>query len=566
MRYILFLIISIFCFHSLWAQNISVASFKVLPTDLDARVNFPVKDQNGDVCALIKVVTTESGFSWDGDQLGIVKVERKVSEYWLYVPFGAKKLTINHANLGQLRDYRYPLAIEKAVVYEMKVLSGQEKKTVIPVNPTWVTMRSNPEGADVYINDVLRGKTPLPIKLMPGKYTYRLEKPLYRRDAGNFEVSGQEKDGKKDVLSDLKPAFGTIKINTSPEQGATVLIDDIETDKTTPFIGERIKSGTHIITVKKDQFQPKSIEINVKDGETTEETITLISTAVNLTIETQPVADIFIDGKFVSNGKYQGKIQAGLTTFEAKKESYYTDKKDIEVRQGEPLNLILTVQPKQGNVNILSNPIDAKVFLNGQDKGITPLTLQKLLIGSYELKIEKKGYTSSIKNITVEEDKTIEINETLVGDKKVTAKAQVEEKRNEKAKDQDFIKDQPKTQILPDKQIDTPKYSADYYKYKKGKTTWLISAIVSAGVGTYSYLQSGTYYDQYQTATTDAESIFNKAKLFNSISPVAFAVAGLCTVEFILKSGKQSKAKKQTIGFNVVPTPDGAFFGLAYRF
>ena len=79
MRHIFLIFTSLFCFHSLWAQNISVLSFKVLPTDLDARVNFPVRDQNGDVCALIKVVTTETGFNWDGDQLGIMKVENKVS-------------------------------------------------------------------------------------------------------------------------------------------------------------------------------------------------------------------------------------------------------------------------------------------------------------------------------------------------------------------------------------------------------------------------------------------------------------------------------------------------------
>jgi hypothetical protein len=28
-------------------QNISVKSFEVLPGDMDARVNYPVKDQNG---------------------------------------------------------------------------------------------------------------------------------------------------------------------------------------------------------------------------------------------------------------------------------------------------------------------------------------------------------------------------------------------------------------------------------------------------------------------------------------------------------------------------------------
>lgn len=258
------------CSLSLWSQNISVVSFKVLPTDLDARVNFPVKDQNGDVCALIKIVTTESGFSWDGDQLGIVKVVNKVSEYWLYVPFGAQRLTIKHGNLGQLRDYHYPSPIQKATVYEMVVVSGKVATTVIPLAPVWLTIRSNPEGADVYINDVIKGVTPIPIKLLPGKYTYRIEKPMYNRTAGSLVIHAQEKDGKKDLSVELKPAFGTVKINTLPDEGAAVLIDDVETGKTTPFVGERIKSGIHVFTLKKALYQPKSIEIKISDGMTTE--------------------------------------------------------------------------------------------------------------------------------------------------------------------------------------------------------------------------------------------------------------------------------------------------------
>ncbi|PGH37804.1 MAG: PEGA domain-containing protein, partial [Candidatus Nephrothrix sp. EaCA] len=83
------------------------------------------KDQNGDVCALIKAVTTETGFDWDGDQLGIVKTLQKKGEIWIYVPFGAKRITISHAALGVLRNYAYPLNIEKAAVYEMALTTGK---------------------------------------------------------------------------------------------------------------------------------------------------------------------------------------------------------------------------------------------------------------------------------------------------------------------------------------------------------------------------------------------------------------------------------------------------------
>ncbi|MEI7831181.1 MAG: PEGA domain-containing protein [Prolixibacteraceae bacterium] len=551
-RILLTFILLIFV-QSLFSQNISVASFKSLPTDLDARVNFPKKDQNGDVCAIIKVVTTETGFSWDGDQLGITKIEKKTGEYWLYVPFGAKKLTIKHDHLGVLRDYRYEEAIQKATVYELILVSGKVATTVIPVAPVWLTIRSNAEGADIYINGVLKGITPLAVKLMPGKYTYRVEKSMYRKNAGAIEISGKEKEEKKDLFVELLPAFGTVKINSLPETGATVLIDDVETGKSTPFVGEQIKSGTHLITIKKNFFQPKSIEVIVKDGETTEHTITLASIAANVTISTQPSADIFIDGKFIANGSYQGKIPAGVSTFEARKEGYYPDKKDQDISVGETVSINLAVQPKLGSMDVVSNPMDAKVFLNGQEKGITPLTLQDLTTGDYELKLEKKGFAPIVKTITIAENKTTEVNEKLSvlgkDSKSETIKPNKEENRQ-----------------APPITLDKPIYPPEYYKYKKSKTVWLVSAMVTASAGTYTYLQAGNYYTQYKSATTEADALQTKVKTFDTIYPICFALAGASTLGFILQSKKQGKVKSQTLGVYPRPVFQGAGLGLVYNF
>ena len=76
----------------LGAQGISVKSFSKRQNDLDARIHKPIKDQNGEKCAIIKVVTSQKGFKWEGDALGIVKAVYKTGEYWLYVPHGSKSV------------------------------------------------------------------------------------------------------------------------------------------------------------------------------------------------------------------------------------------------------------------------------------------------------------------------------------------------------------------------------------------------------------------------------------------------------------------------------------------
>ena len=55
-------------------SGFSVKSFTELSQDLDARVSYPELDQNGHKCALVKVYTTESNFSFDNGLLGVTLI------------------------------------------------------------------------------------------------------------------------------------------------------------------------------------------------------------------------------------------------------------------------------------------------------------------------------------------------------------------------------------------------------------------------------------------------------------------------------------------------------------
>lgn len=65
-----------------YSQSISVSSFKLLDTDLTANTAGTIEqDQNGETAALIKVVTTQTGFTFDGGTLGIVKRNKRQEKY-----------------------------------------------------------------------------------------------------------------------------------------------------------------------------------------------------------------------------------------------------------------------------------------------------------------------------------------------------------------------------------------------------------------------------------------------------------------------------------------------------
>ncbi len=409
-------IIFIFSTLFLFSQNIAVQSFRPLENDLEALVRNPVIDMsNGEKAALIKVVTTETGFDFGGGQLGIVKVVYKTAEIWVYVPAKLKAITIAHPKYGQLpgRYYVFPVPIESAKVYEMILVTGRIETTVKPieVETQWLIINTDPAGADVYINDQPAGQTPYQNELPLGKYTFHIKKELYQDDYGFADlVAGQDK---KKIDVKLKPNYGTLNISSTPENNAAVSLNGLPTGKTTPCTIEMVPAGDHKITLRLDMYETTTTAITLAAGQTLPVKVSMNPTFAEITINTEPMADVYINGQFKANGQWKGRLVPAIYTFEARLDKYYPATEKQTVKVGEPLTLTLKPQPKNGSLKIVTTPFEAAITLNGKDYGTSPATIKNLLIGSYTLVLKKAGYGDVTKTIAIEENKTTELNETL---------------------------------------------------------------------------------------------------------------------------------------------------------
>ncbi|NLA25102.1 MAG: PEGA domain-containing protein [Bacteroidales bacterium] len=420
MRSFFTFILIFFSTFQLFSQEISVASFEKRDHDLDARVNHPVKDQNGDVCALIKIETTQTGFAFDGGQLGIARTEHKVGEYWVYVPWGSKRITISHQHLGTLRDYVFPISIDRATVYLMKLTTG--KVTTIIEEPEvltqWVVITSEPSGADVYVNDKPVGKTPFSREYNIGKHQYRLEMPMYHTDAGIFHLN--QNTDKEIVNVVLRPNFGTILVNSSPETDADILIDGRPTNKKTPFEFNKVSSGTHTITVKKAMFYDAWQEVLVEDNKQISINLSMNPAYGEINITTKPTADIYIDGSKIGNGNLNIRKTSGFHTLEARKEKHTSDIKKVEVIDGQTINLDLSPKPQYGILKVSSNPPFADIYIDDVKKGSTPTTIRDLLVGEYNLELKLKNHITHSETITITHNQTTETNQNLETGKQIT--------------------------------------------------------------------------------------------------------------------------------------------------
>ncbi|MGC9355219.1 MAG: hypothetical protein ACP5D9_15335, partial [Mariniphaga sp.] len=114
-------------------------------------------------------------------------------------------------------------------------------------------------------------------------------------------------------------------------------------------------------------------------------------------------------------------------------------------------------------------------------------------------------------------------------------------------------------------EIQKPVKNLDLRKYKTGKAISLTLALASAGTGVFAYLQGNKLYDEYKTATGDVADLRSKIELYDTVYPVAFAVAGASAVSFIIYSAKHGKAKKE-LTFQPVPLQNGGGLAVSLKF
>lgn len=257
-------------------SKISVASFQRMESDLTARITAPKRDQNGEVCALIRVVTNVKDLMFEPDALGITARVNKTGEIWIYVPHGARRISILHDQLGIMRNYFYPDIIEKATTYEVILNTGdREDKPVVENNMQLLVMRPEPSTANIYVDEEqVPVENGLFTATMPkGNHTYRVEAPMYHPNAGNIELGGAPVT--KSII--LKPKFGYMEIFSLPEQDAKVFIDSVQMG-TTPYRSDRMTTKEYKVHIEKEQYFPIDTTLTVTAGETVRPTFHLIST------------------------------------------------------------------------------------------------------------------------------------------------------------------------------------------------------------------------------------------------------------------------------------------------
>lgn len=348
MRKVLLLFLSLIFVGQINAQ-ISVESCSLLENDLDAR-NYPILDDEGAACALVKIVTTSKGFNFEIGQLPVKKVdESKVGEIWVYVPDGTMKMKISHAELGSLRGadvengyYMFSQRLKRAKVYRMVLTHKEVIKMVGIQDPGNVTFLCGVDGAEVFLGEngksqglITGGK--LSLTWPKGQSVkYRIHKDRYEDVSGTIKV-----DETTNVPITLRPLFATVKI--SSVSGATITIN----------------------------------------------------------------------GKEYGTGSVSATLDPGTYSLKSSLRGYHDATKTVTLKREESISLDLMPDLIQGSIAVSSSPSGATIYIDGKDLGTTPKTITHLNVGSHQLELKKSKYVSIRKTINIIGDQITNVNENF---------------------------------------------------------------------------------------------------------------------------------------------------------
>ena len=408
----------LFTFIGAFAQNISVKSFRPLVGDMTTTSAEGKRiDQNGEVAALIKVVTSETGFVFEGGSLGIVETQQRVSEIWVWVPRASRKITILHQQLGQLRDYRYPVEIEADRTYEM-VLTTAKIETIVKeeVRMQYLAFQISPPNATLVVDekywDVEADGTAQDYVNF-GTYAWRVEAPNYHTDAGHVTVD--DPNNTKIVTVTLQPNFGWIEVaGTGNLKDASVYVDNALIGHA-PCKSEALKSGKHTVRITKKMYATYTETVTVADNETTRLAPSLTADFAEVTLTVDADADIYVNDERKGTRSWTGPLGSGTYKIECKQANHETSTttKEITATMDGQTVTLPAPRPIYGALNVESTPNFCKLYIDGKDMGTTPKSLAEILIGQHEIKLTKDGYADHTETVAITKGERKQVKATL---------------------------------------------------------------------------------------------------------------------------------------------------------
>jgi formylglycine-generating enzyme required for sulfatase activity len=267
--------------------------------------------------------------------------------------------------------------------------------------PGLVTVKTLPPATlPVRINGQELGSTPVLLELPRGSHRITLQgAPDFTEQSVSIEVEGRGATQTLEVR--LVSTHSPLTVTSIPK-GATLLIDGAERGVTPATVS--VAAGLRRVELRLPGYANASAEVEVEVGAAqTLPPFALELAAGTLKLSSNPPgAEVSIGAQSAYRGRTPLTLDLApgqLHRIRVFKAGYKRAKRDVEVASGERSELSITLEPKLGRIELVVEPADAVVSVDGEQRGPGAQTLDLVAI-RHEIVVAKAGHRAKTLHVT----------------------------------------------------------------------------------------------------------------------------------------------------------------------
>lgn len=353
MKRFTFLLIIVFAFLPLAAQELKVLDCRPVPTVLHGKQLRP--DANNVDAAVVKVLLPVPGATFDGNLIG--EPEYYGSEYWVW-------LEGDEAGSGtSMFDIRCPGVATLHVDF-----------------------------------------TDFGITRLKSKAVYEL----------SLDVPAELRFGRASGPADAGGNYFVLKV--TPGGNILVRVDGTPAEVADGEVMQFCRYGEHAYSIEAPGYMAENGSFTItKGGDKVVRNVTLRSSKASVTVTAAtPGTVISLNGQRKGAGSWSGSLGAGTYQLEATLDGHEPYRTSFDLAESETRTVeIPALTPIYARLDVTCKPSGATITIDGKQAGTTPQVFTELLEGKHKITVSKSGYQTVTKNISLTAGKPTTVSSSL---------------------------------------------------------------------------------------------------------------------------------------------------------
>lgn len=281
-----------------------------------------------------------------------------------------------------------------------------------PVGPPQIRIDTDPSVATLTVNDRVVGKTPyVSQNPRPGKYLLQFSKDGFEPAEQMLEVN---LNSAPELSVKLEKLRGLVLFETAPA-GAEVTVNGAFRGKT-PLLIPDLTVGVYKVAFRLEGYDLRETDLTVADRIPKVCRMNMKSIFATVQVTSKPDgALVFIDG--TQKGQSPCTIEdvlLGDHILRVVKDGFKDHQVQFTLSQTTTYPITVQLEERLAAIDISSNPADAKVTINGDYKGRTPLLITGLRDGKYVVVIERPTFEKIVRDVEIQKTQDQKVDVTLL--------------------------------------------------------------------------------------------------------------------------------------------------------